>query len=180
LLLIESQFLREAKQYGESFKVLTRGLEKFPDQPELLYQGALIADKLNKTETFEQLIRNLIKVEPENAHSYNALGYSWLERNVRIKEAMALVEKAYKLAPDDAAIIDSMGWGYFRLGQYDKSVEFLNRAYKANPDPEIAAHLGEALWVKGDQTNAKKIWTESVQSNPENEALQTVIKKFLK
>ncbi len=180
LLLIESQFLREAKQYGESFKVLTRGLEKFPNQPELLYQGALIADKLNKTETFEQLIRSLIKVEPDNAHSYNALGYSWLERNVRTKEAMELVEKAYKLAPDDAAIIDSMGWGYYRLGQYDKSVEFLRRAYQANPDPEIAAHLGEALWVQGDQTSAKKIWTDSAQSNPDNEALQAVIKKFMK
>ena len=179
LLLIESQFLRDAKQYAESFKILAQGLEKFPDQPELLYQSALIADKLNKPEIFEQLIRKLIQVEPDNAHSYNALGYSWLERNVRIQEAMELVEKAYKLAPDDAAIIDSMGWGYYRLGQYGKSVEFLLRAYQANPDPEIAAHLGEALWLSGDKDGAKKIWTESAQSNPGNEALQAVIKKFL-
>lgn len=179
LLMIESQFLRDAKQYAESFKILAQGLEKFPDQPELLYQSALIADKLNKPEIFEQLIRKLIKVEPDNAHSYNALGYSWLERNVRIQEAMELVEKAYKLAPDDAAIIDSMGWGYYRLGQYDKSVEFLSRAYKANPDPEIAAHLGEALWVSGDKDGAQKIWTDSAQSNPGNETLQGVIKKFL-
>ncbi len=179
LLMIESQFLREAKQYGESFKVLARGLEKFPEQPELLYQSALIADKLNKPDTFEQLIRNLIKVEPDNAHSYNALGYSLLERNVRIQEGMELVEKAYKLAPDDAAIIDSMGWGYYRLGQYDKSVEFLNRAYQVNRDPEIAAHLGEALWVSGDKDRAQKIWTESALANPDNENLQAVIKKFL-
>ncbi len=179
LLMIESQFMRDAKQYAESFKILAQGLEKFPDQPELLYQSALIADKLNKPEIFEQLIRKLIKVEPDNAHSYNALGYSWLERNVRIQEAMELVEKAYKLAPDDAAIIDSMGWGYYRLGQYDKSVEFLQRAYKANPDPEIAAHLGEALWLSGDKDGAQKIWTDSTQSNPGNEALQAVIKKFL-
>ncbi len=179
LLMIESQLLRDAKQYGESFKVLTKGLEKFPNQPELLYQSALIADKLNKTETFEQLIRKLIKVEPNNAHSYNALGYSWLERNVRIPEAMDLVQKAYKLAPDDAAIIDSMGWGYYRLGLYDKSVEFLQRAYKANPDPEIAAHLGEVLWVKGDKDAARKVWTESAQTNPDNEALQAVIKKYI-
>jgi tetratricopeptide (TPR) repeat protein len=179
LILVESQLLRDAKQYEESFKVLTRGLEKFPNQPELLYQGALIADKLNRTETFEQLIRKLIKVEPNNAHSYNALGYSWLERNVRIPEAMDLVQKAYKLAPDDAAIIDSMGWGYYRLGLYEKSVEFLQRAYKANPDPEIAAHLGEVLWVKGDKDAARKIWSESSQANPGNEALQAVIKKYL-
>ena len=179
LLMIESQFLREAKQYGESFKVLAQGLEKFPDQPELLYQSALIADKLNRTQAFEQLIRKLIKVEPNNAHSYNALGYSWLERNVRIPEAMELVEKAYKLAPDDAAIIDSMGWGYYRLGQFDKSVEFLQRAYKVNSDPEIAAHLGEVLWVKGDRDAARKVWTESTQANPDNEALQAVIKKYI-
>jgi len=178
LVMIESQFLREAKQYAESFKVLSRGLEKFPDQPELLYQSALIADNLKKTDTFEQLIRKLIKIEPDNAHAYNALGYSLLERNVRIPEAMELVGKAFKLAPDDAAITDSMGWGYYRLGQYDKSVELLSRAYQSNPDPEIAAHLGEVLWVKGDQEGARKIWSESVKNNPKNDALQAVINKF--
>ena len=179
LLVVDSQLLGEAKQYAESFKVLAQGLVKFPDQPELLYQSALIADKLNKPDTFEQLIRKLIKVEPNNAHSYNALGYSWLERNVRIPEAMELVEKAYQLAPDDAAIIDSMGWGYYRLGQYDKSVGFLRRAYQANPDPEIAAHLGEALWASGDKAGAQNIWMESAHANPGNETLQSVIKKFL-
>ncbi|MDD5056387.1 MAG: tetratricopeptide repeat protein [Sideroxydans sp.] len=179
LLMIESQFLREAKQFEESFKVLTRGLEKFPDQPELLYQSALIAEKLNKHDTFEQLARKLIKVEPDNAHAYNALGYSWLERNVRIPEAMALVEKAYKMMPDDAAIIDSMGWGYFRQGKLDKSLEFLNRAYKANPDPEIAAHLGEVMWRQGDQEGARKVWTDSAKANPDNDALNAVMKRFI-
>ncbi len=180
LLMIESQFLRDAKMYEESFKLLARGLERFPEQPELLYQSALIADKLNKPDTFEQLIRSLIKVEPDNAHSYNALGYSWLERNIRIPEAMELVEKAYKLAPDDAAIIDSMGWGYFRLGQFDKSLLFLRRAYQANRDPEIAAHLGEVLWASGDKEGAQKVWNESALANPDNESLQSVIKRFSK
>jgi tetratricopeptide (TPR) repeat protein len=179
LLMIESQFLSEAKKYNESFKVLAQGLEKFPDEPELLYQSALIADKLNKPDAFEQLLRKLIKVNPENAHPYNALGYSWLERNVRIREAMELVEKAYKLAPDDIAIVDSMGWGYFRLGQYEKSITFLRRAYKANPDPEIAAHLGEALWVSGNKADAQQVWTENAKANPKNETLQAVIKRFI-
>ena len=179
LVMVESQFLREAKQYAESFKVLARGLKIFPNHPELLYQSALIADNLKKSDMFEQLIRKLIQVEPDNAHAYNALGYSLLERNVRITEAMELVGKAYKLAPDDAAIIDSMGWGYYRLGQYDKSVELLNRAFQANPDPEIAAHLGEVLWVRGDQDGAKKIWSESAKANPKSDALQAVINKFL-
>lgn len=179
LLMIESQFLREAKKYDESFKLLAQGLEKFPNEPELLYQSALIADKLNKPDVFEQLLRKLIKVDPNNAHPYNALGYSWLERNVRVAEAMELVEKAYKLAPDDIAIVDSMGWGYFRLGQYDKSIAFLRRAYQANPDPEIAAHLGEALWMSGDQAGAQQVWSENSKANPKNETLQSVIKRFI-
>jgi tetratricopeptide (TPR) repeat protein len=179
LLLIESQFLRDAKKYTDSFKVLAQGLEKFPLQPELLYQSALIADKLGKPELFEQLIRKLIKVEPENAHSYNALGYGLLERNVRIPEAMELVEKAYKLAPDDAAIIDSMGWGYYRLGDLNKSVEFLRRAFVADPDPEIAAHLGEVLWMQGEKDAAQKIWMESAKAHPENEVLRAVIKRYV-
>lgn len=179
LLMIESQFLREARRYEESFKVLAQGLETFPNEPELLYQSALIADKLNKPEVFEQLLRKLIKVDPDNAHPYNALGYSWLERNVRVAEAMELVEKAYKLAPDDIAIVDSMGWGYFRLGQYDKSIAFLRRAYQANPDPEIAAHLGEALWMSGDKAGAQQVWSENAKANPKNETLQAVIKRFI-
>ncbi len=179
LLMIESQFLRDAKQYEESFKVLARGLESFPDQPELLYQSALIADKLNKHDVFEQLTRKLMKVDPDNAHAYNALGYSLLERNVRIPEAMELVGKAYKLAPDDAAIIDSMGWGYYRLGQYAKSLEFLQRAYKTDPDPEIAAHLGEAMWKQGDQEGAREVWTDSAKKYPDNESLKAVMKRFI-
>jgi tetratricopeptide (TPR) repeat protein len=179
LLMVESQFLNQAKRYDESFKVLAQGLERFPNEPELLYQSALVADKLNKPDAFEQLLRKLIQVDPTNAHPYNALGYSWLERNVRVAEAMELVEKAYKLAPDDTAIVDSMGWGYFRLGQYDKSIVFLRRAYKANPDPEIAAHLGEALWMSGDKEGAQQVWSENAKANPKNETLQAVIKRFI-
>lgn len=179
LVMVEAQFLREAGQHAEGFRVLMRGLEKFPAQPELLYQAALQADKLDKHKDFEKLIRKLIKVEPGNAHAYNALGYGWLARNIRIPEAMELVKKAYQLAPDDAAIIDSMGWGYYRLGQFDKSLEFLRRSYAANPDPEIAAHLGEVLWVKGEREAAQKVWRDSEQAHPDNTMLRDVIHKFL-
>ncbi len=179
LILIDAQLLREGKQYESSYRVLAQGLEKFPEQPDLLYQTAMAADKLKKNELFEQLIRKLMKIEPDNAHAYNALGYSLLDRNVRIQEAMKLVEKAYQLAPDDAAIIDSMGWGHYLLGDLDKSVEFLERAFSANPDPEIAAHLGEVLWKRGDKEGARKVWTDSAQANPDNEALKAVMKRFL-
>ncbi len=179
LLLIEAQFLREAKREGESFKVLSQGLTRFPEHPEMLYQAALTADKLKKYDTFEQLIRKLIKVEPNNAHAYNALGYGWLERNVRVAEAMELVQKAHALLPDDAAILDSVGWGYFRLNNLEQSIVFLRRAFAANPDPEIAAHLGEVLWVKGERTEAEAIWRDSARKHPDNKILQAVIRKFL-
>jgi tetratricopeptide (TPR) repeat protein len=179
LILIDAQLLREDKKYETSYQVLAQGLEKFPDQPDILYQTAMAADKLNKTELFEQLIRKLMKVSPDNAHAYNALGYSLLDRNVRIPEAMKLVEKAYQLAPDDAAIIDSVGWGEYLMGNLDKSVEFLNRAFASNPDPEIAAHLGEVLWKKGDKEGARKVWQESAKANPDNEALKAVMKRFI-
>ncbi|MFA5370886.1 MAG: tetratricopeptide repeat protein [Sideroxydans sp.] len=179
LVLIEAQFLREGGRHDESFKILNQGLAKFPEHPELLYQAALTADKLKKYDTFEQLIRKLIQVEPNNAHAYNALGYAWLERNVRVAEAMELVQKAHALLPDDAAILDSMGWGYFRLNDLEQSIMFLRRAFAANPDPEIAAHLGEALWVKGEREEAQTIWRDSVQTHPDSAALQAVMRKFL-
>ena len=179
LTLIDAQLLREDKKYEASFQVLQQGLEKFPDQPDLLYQTAMAADKLNKTELFEQLIRKLMKITPDNAHAYNALGYSLLDRNVRVPEAMKLVEKAYQLAPDDAAIIDSMGWGEYLMGNLDKSEGYLRRAFTANPDPEIAAHLGEVLWKKGDKEGARKVWEDSAKSNPDNDALKAVMKRFI-
>lgn len=179
LILTEAQILRDAKQYDEAFKVLSKGLEKLPDNPELLYEAAMVADKQGKTATFEQMLRKLIKLEPEHAHAYNALGYSLLERKERMAEAMQLVEKAYQLAPDDAAIMDSMGWGYYLSGNLAKGVEFMRRAYATYPDPEVAAHLGEVLWQQGAREEAKNIWHENLKKNPDSAALKAVIKKFL-
>jgi tetratricopeptide (TPR) repeat protein len=153
-------------------------LEKFPNQPDIMYEAAMLAEKAGKHEVFEQMMRKLIEIEPGNAQAYNALGYGLLERNERIPEAMKLVEKAYQLAPDDVGIIDSMGFGYYRLGNLPKSLEFLRRAYAANPDPEIAAHLGEVLWAQGEKELAKKLWSDALKANPDNTVLQVVIKKF--
>ncbi len=179
LILIDAQLLREEQKYEASYQVLARGLEKFPDNTDMLYQTAMAADKLSKTKLFEKMIRKLIKIAPNNAHAYNALGYSLLDRRVRIPEAMKLVEKAYQLAPDDAAIIDSMGWGEYLLGHLDKSEGFLRRAYTARPDPEIAAHLGEVLWAKGDKAGARKIWEGSAKTNPDSDALKAVMKRYI-
>ena len=179
LFSIEAELLRNAKRVETAYQVLTQGLEKLPNHPDLLYETAMLADQLGKHDVFEQLMRKVIEIKPDYAQAYNALGYSLLERNERVPEGMQLVEKASQLAPDDAGIIDSVGWGHYRMGDFNKSLEFLRRAYKIDPDPEIAAHLGEVLWVQGVKEQARKIWDEALKLHPENEALQSVIKKFV-
>ncbi len=179
LMLIESQLLRDSKQVEAAYRLLTQGLEKLPNHPELLYEAAMLAEQLGKHDVFEQLMRKVIQLKSDDAQAYNALGYSMLDRNEHLQEGMALVEKANKLAPDDAAILDSMGWGHYRLGDYPKSLEYLRRAYSVIPDPEIAAHLGEVLWMQGDKEQARKIWGEALKSHSDNAALQTVMKKFM-
>ena len=179
LVLFEAQLLTNVKRYQDAYEVLRQGLKNLPSHPDLLYEAALMADRIGKPDELEKLIRKLIEEQPNNANAYNALGYSLLERNVRVQEGMKLVEKAYSLSPNDAAITDSMGWGYYRLGKLDKSLEFLRRAFKLDPDPDIAAHLGEVLWVHGDKDEAKKIWSDTLKLHPDNKALQAVMKKFL-
>lgn len=176
--LTEAQLLREADQLNEAFQVLQHALNKQPNDTDLLYETGLLADRTGKYELSEKLLRKLMQLQPNRAHAYNALGFSFLERNVRIVEGVALVEKANQLAPDDIAIMDSVGWGYYRLGKLDESIKWLRKAYAGNPDPEIASHLGEVLWMHGDKDEAKKIWQGSLKDNPSNALLEAVIKKF--
>jgi tetratricopeptide (TPR) repeat protein len=178
MTLVEVQLLREVEQFNEAYQVLQNALVKLPNDPDLLYEAGLLADKVGKYEASEKLFRKLIQLQPKRAHAYNALGFSLLERNQRIPEAFALVEKANQLAPDDIAIMDSMGWGYYRSGKLEDGIKWLRRAFEGNPDPEIASHLGEVLWVHGDKEEANKIWKGSLKDNPNNPMLEAVIKKF--
>jgi tetratricopeptide (TPR) repeat protein len=178
LLSVEADLLRDSKQPDAAYQVLTQGLEKLPNHPDLLYETAMLAEQLGKHDIFEQMMRKVIEIKPDYAQAYNALGYSLLDRNERIQEGMQLVEKASQLAPDDAGIIDSVGWGHYRLGNFEKSLEFLHRAYNVNGDPEIAAHLGEVLWVHGDKDQARKVWSEALKAHQDNEVLRATMKKF--
>jgi len=180
LLIGEAQLLREASRYGEAFKLLGEALEQNPDQPDLLYDHALAAEKVERFDILETNLNRLIKVRPDHAHAYNALGYSFADRNTRLEEAQKLIERALELSPEDSFIIDSMGWVYYRLGNYPKAVEYLRRAYKGRADGEIGAHLGEVLWVMGDRAEAERIWQEAIKSHPDNETLQKTIKRFKK
>lgn len=178
LTAAEAQVLREAGRDAEAFEVLAQALERHPENPELLYDHAMAAERLDRLDTMEQSLRKLIALRPDNAHAYNALGYTFAERNVRLGEAQALIEKALALAPDDAHIIDSMGWVLFRRGELAAAVEQLRKAYRLRPEAEIAAHLGEALWKSGRTDEARRIWHEASAREPHNKVLSETLARF--
>jgi len=178
LLLTEAQMLRDAKQLREAFDLIGNALQSMPDQPELLYDYAMLAEKLERVDLLESSLKKLIALKPDHAHAYNALGYSLADRNLRLAEAQELIEKALKLAPEDPFIIDSMGWVLYRSGKNEQALEYLRKAYAVRSDPEIAAHLGEVLWVAGKRSEAEKIWLEATKNASDNDALNSTIKRF--
>jgi tetratricopeptide (TPR) repeat protein len=178
LLLAESQLLRDGGRTKDAYELLAGSLAAQPEQPELLYESALLAEKLGRHEAMEASLRKLIRLKPEHAHAYNALGYSFAERNQRLEEAEQMVVKALQLSPDDPFIIDSMGWVLYRKGDNEGALTHLQRAFSIRPDPEIAAHLGEVLWALGRRDEAKRTWQEAAKAHPGNEVLAEVIKRF--
>jgi tetratricopeptide (TPR) repeat protein len=178
LVVAEAQLLRDANLHRDAFDMLGEALRKEPEQADLLYDFALTAEKLERFDLLEANLRKLISVQPDRAHAYNALGYSFADRNTRLPEARKLVEKALELAPSDFFIIDSMGWVQYREGDLKGAAATLRRAYDGRPDAEIGAHLGEVLWVLGERDEARRIWQEALMAGPENETLQKTIKRF--
>lgn len=174
----EAQLLRDAKRYAEALEVLERLLKSNPGNAELLYDSALVADRLDKVALVEERLRQVIALQPENAHAYNALGYTFAERNMRLDEARELVARALALLPDDAFIIDSMGWVLYRQGDLAGALIQLKKAYGLRQDPEIAAHMGEVLWGLGRQDEARRVLREAARKDPDNEALAAAVKKF--
>ncbi len=174
----EAQLLRDAKRYAEALEVLERLLKSNPGNAELLYDSALVADRLDKVALVEERLRQVIALQPENAHAYNALGYTFAERNMRLDEARELVARALALLPDDAFIIDSMGWVLYRQGDLAGALIQLQKAYGLRQDPEIAAHMGEVLWGLGRQDEARRVLREAARKDPDNEALAAAVKKF--
>jgi len=178
LLVAEAQLLREANLNREAFDLLGEALQKAPDQPDLLYDHALTAEKLDRFDVLESSLKRLIQLKPDYAHAYNALGYSFADRNLRLPEAKQLIEKALSISPSDFFIIDSLGWVLFRMGDLNGAERELRRAWEGRPDGEIGAHLGEVLWTRGDRDEARRIWQESLKTSPENATLQKTLKRF--
>ncbi|MBM3342356.1 MAG: tetratricopeptide repeat protein [Betaproteobacteria bacterium] len=174
----QANLLRETKAYSEAYDLLGKTLEGAPDAVDLLYDQAMIAEKLDRLDVLERNLRRVIEIQPDHAHAYNALGYTLADRNLRLPEARKLIEKAIELAPDDGYIIDSLGWVLFRMGRVREAIVQLRRAFDLRPEGEVGAHLGEALWVDGQRDEAAKVWNQVLKETPVNDVLISTLKRL--
>ena len=178
VLLADGQVLRDAARNEQAYTLLREGVAKFPGNADLLYDFAMMAEKTGHVDEMEKALRQVMVQAPENHHAYNALGYSLAERNVRLPEALELIAKALQMAPDDPFIMDSMGWVQFRMGNLSAAEAQLRQAYALRSDPEIAVHLGEVLWQKGQQAAARKLWREARNKDPKNDTLKNTLSRL--
>jgi tetratricopeptide (TPR) repeat protein len=177
-LFAEAQLLRDAKLWKEAGEVLAKASERFPADIDVMYEQSMIAEKLNRLDEMERLLRRVIEIKPDHHHAHNALGYSFADRNVRLPEAKQLIERALQLAPGDPFITDSLGWVEYRLGNYAEAIRLLRQAYQARPDTEIGAHLGEVLWVSGQTEEARRIWREARGRDAANDVLRETLARL--
>jgi len=177
-LMAESQLLREAQAWQAAEQLLARANERFPNDPDLLYEQSMMSEKLGRLDAMEAQLKRVIALKPDHHHAYNALGYSLADRNVRLPEARELIVKALSFAPNEPFIMDSMGWVEYRLGNKPEALRLLRQAYGSRPDAEIAAHLGEVLWVSGEQDEARRIWQEAARRDPKNGALKETLARL--
>jgi tetratricopeptide (TPR) repeat protein len=177
-VLAEAQLLRDAKLWREAARVLADASKRFVDDADLLYEQAMVEEKLDHFDEMERLLRHVIQIKPDHPHAHNALGYSLADRNLRLPEARDLIRQALTLSPGDPFITDSMGWVEFRLGNQDEALRLLRQAYRARPDTEIAAHLGEVLWTSGQHDEARRIWLEGRVRDAANEVLRETLTRL--
>lgn len=177
-LVAEVGVLREVKRWREAYDVLAGGLKRVPDDSDLLYEQAMMAEKLERLDEMERLLKRVIELKPTNAHAHNALGYSLADRRQRLPEARALIQRALELAPGDPFITDSLGWVEFRMGNREEALRLLESAWTARPDAEIGAHLGEVLWALGRKDDARRIWRESRGKDAANEVLRETLARL--
>jgi tetratricopeptide (TPR) repeat protein len=178
LLLVEGELLAGADRAAEAMSLYDAALAETPDSDDLLYARAMLAEDLDRLDLLEQDLRLLIQRDPNNASALNALGYTLADRTDRHDEALELIRRAFEIRPEDPAVIDSMGWVHYRLGDRTAALNYLRDAYARSPDPEIAAHLGEVLWVSGEQQQARAILDAALQAHPDNEVLRGTVERL--
>ncbi|MDR2299123.1 MAG: tetratricopeptide repeat protein [Comamonas sp.] len=176
--IAEIQLLRDANLPQEAYALQARLQTQFPDDIELAYDTALMAERAGKTNEMERLLRSIIERKPDFQHAYNALGYSYADRNIKLEEAQALIQKALDMTPGDPFITDSLAWVHFRRGHLDEAEKLLEQAYETRQDAEIAAHLGEVLWAQNKRDRALKIWREGLQTDDSNATLLETLKRL--
>ncbi len=179
IYITKGELLRSARRYEQAMEVFNTALDIVPGNSDLLYARALVAEKLGRIDLLEADIRAILKTEPDNAHALNALGFTLADQTDRYEEAFGYLQRAIEIMPDDAAIIDSWGWVHYRLGKYDIAIQLLRKALSRLEDAEIAAHLGEVLWVSGKQQEAREVWQRALQKSPDDPMLQKVMQRFL-
>jgi tetratricopeptide (TPR) repeat protein len=177
-LVAEVQLLRDLRRYRDAYEVQGELVALAPEDPELAYDLAMLAEKAGQPDTMERLLREVIAKRPEHYHAYNALGYSLADRGVRLAEAKQLILKALEFAPNDPFIGDSLGWVEFRMGNVAEARRHLEAAFKSRADVEIAAHLGEVLWILGDKEAAVRVWKEGQRTSPDNDTLKETLKRL--
>ncbi len=178
IALADSNILFAAQRYAEAEKKLKQAYQAFPNEPSLLYDYAMAAERNGHYELMEKLLNKLMKLQPDNPNAYNALGFSLADRGIRLEQAHALLQKANELAPKDPFIMDSLGWIKYRLGDAQQAISLLREAYQLQPNAEIGAHLGEALWMQNQREQAKQIWQDAQKLDADNETLKKTLQRF--
>ncbi len=178
LIGVEAQLLTDAGKPDEAYKLMEKAAAKYPKNPDLLYDFALMAEKAGRVDVMEKTLRRVMVQAPDNQHAYNALGYSLADRNVRLPEALKLIQKAQGMAPDDPFIMDSMGWVHFRMGNMEEAEAQLRKAYALRSDADIAVHLGEVLWKQGKKDEARELWRAAHAKDPRNDSLRTTLARL--
>ncbi|MCH8163873.1 MAG: tetratricopeptide repeat protein [Proteobacteria bacterium] len=169
--------LAENRRFEEAMEVFDKALQEGYDE-DLLYSRAMLAEKMDRLDILEMDLRVILEKDPNNSQALNALGYTLADRTDRYDEAYDLIKRALEISPDDYFVLDSMGWILYRQGRLEEAIEFLNKALSKKNDPEIAAHLGEVLWVKGDKEAAQSIWDTALGETPNDDRLRNVINRL--
>lgn len=176
--LSESSMLSDAGEPAQALALLNDAIEAAPEDMDLRYGRSLVYEQLDRIDDAEADLRHMISRDAEDSRALNALGYMLTVHSTRYEEALDLIRRAYELTPDDAAVIDSLGWVQFRLGDVDTAHRYLQQAWQRMPDPEIAAHLGEVLWVMGREDEARSIWGPALQRNPDHGVLRETVERL--
>ena len=177
MIQVEAEILISAKRYQEAMKIFNEAIKE-KSHVDIFYSRAMLAEKMGRMDILESDLKTILEEDANNVTALNALGYTLADRTNRYEEAYAYIQRAYELSPSDFYILDSMGWVLYRLGRLGEAIEYLQKALELKNDPEIAAHLGEVLWARGDRKEAQDIWDTALKDTPKDDRLLNIIKRF--